>query len=203
MIKQKVFLTVLFFHFIGLFWLTRENSQKVILTNSIKVKTIALKNPIVKKAPIVQQSKKPVLQKKIPAKNTQKKPKKTQKSKSIDPFLKTLQEKLSQIKSSQKAFEKDDLFIPSTISFDSEKGVEEDSYKGLLATFFKENLKLPDKGKVKAFLKISNKGKLLECKIISSESSENQYYLKNQLHNLTLPCFNGSEKSYVICFSDV
>lgn len=194
--KKKLFLLVLSIHLVGILFLLKEKTTLSTLPKPLSIKTTIIKpkkSAIVKSTPKIKPS---VLKKKALKKKSI-----VAKKKSKNPIVEQLQKKIKKI---QIEDNEENLFIPKAISFDTKilSNIEHE-YKEKLASFFSSNLTLPDRGKVKVFLKISSEGKLLECKILHTESQENQQYLKNQLHHLNYPCFNGEYKSIVICFSDV
>jgi len=204
--QKKIFFFVFFAHLIALVIITREKSYIPSIQKPISIRTTIVKAPSKKKVMVAKKKEKKIVKKKTtrpaPKKIAKRKTNKpaAKKSKS-HPIYKDLKEKLAKIQIEE---DNDNLFVPKAISFDTKDlSRVNDQYKEELGNFFSKNLTLPDKGKVQVLLKISSDGKLIECKMLEAESKENQEYLKNQLHQLNFPCFNGGIKSIVICFSDV
>jgi|GEM_PF-5536520 len=194
--KKKIYRIVLFFHVIALFFLTREKKVDIKPKN-IKVLTVVKAKPVQKKQIASAPKKKRVVKKKI----SRKKKVVKQEKEETNPFLESLQKELAKLELQKGTYNNKELIIPKTITVETE--AKEDPYKHSLIALFTERLKLPAKGCVKTKILINPDGSLKTLEIISSENKENELYLKNQLHNLKLPCFNGKSKTYVICFSDV
>lgn len=199
--KKKIYYLVFFIHLAALFFLTREIKVQA-KPNKIIVRTLVKSPPVVEK--IIPTEKKIVAASTSkPSKKKSTKPKKesVKEEKEINPFLESLQKELAKLELTKGTFTNKELIIPKAITV--EEGSKEDSYKHSIIALFTERLKLPAKGSVKTKILINPDGSLETLEIISSENKENEIYLKNQLHNLKLPCFNGESKTYVICFSDV
>ncbi len=81
--------------------------------------------------------------------------------------------------------------------------LEQEEFAALLVNFFKENLFLPQKGRVKLKLQLSSLAKVQEVQILESENLENQTYLQNTLILLNLDFLKDylkKEKSFIITF---
>lgn len=97
------------------------------------------------------------------------------------------------------------LTIPSKLPPRTEPAavqVEEPTYAEYIVAFLQETLALPEYGEVKAKLSIDRFGKLISCEILEARSKKNAEFLKNQLQDLTFPCFNES-KTFTITFRNV
>jgi hypothetical protein len=84
------------------------------------------------------------------------------------------------------------LAIPKTLHLveNETSSPSQQSYGELLVTFLEHQLDFPEVGEVRMELQIDRQGRLLHHKILSSANQKNSDFLKNQLPELTFPCFN-------------
>ena len=129
-------------------------------------------------------------------------PPKTEKNRSLskDKLLNELKKSLSNIENNRKDNEK--IYTPLTVpknihtlevnNLDTKNN--DSNYFNLLAAKLKKSLELPDKGKVKLDLTISNLGKVLKVNARYSESEKNKLYLIKHLMQLQFEPFLGKLK---------
>ena len=81
------------------------------------------------------------------------------------------------------------------------------SFQDFLIQDLKNNLKLPEYGEVKARIRISSKGEVLQMEVLSSQSDKNKKYLYQELMHMRFSWFSTITSSvpffdFVITFEN-
>lgn len=80
------------------------------------------------------------------------------------------------------------LFTPTLLS--SQNTATPAPYAQAVMQILSNELQLPEFGEVLIHIEISSTGKVLTVEILQTESTKNSAFLKNQLPELSFPCFN-------------
>jgi hypothetical protein len=97
------------------------------------------------------------------------------------------------------------LAVPSipdhlqVVSTESGESREDPRYGDLLVAYLQSMLSLPEQGVVKIELEVDGLGLIIRCDVIEAKSQKNSDFLKKQLPELNLPCFNGKPNETFIC----
>ena len=129
-------------------------------------------------------------------------------SKVLEELTKTLSALDSHEKPKQTAAS---LTVPKSITCKTDietPSPQNGSYAEHLISLLTCQLELPELGSVKVCLTINASGSFADCKILEQKSHKNSEFLKNELRNLTFPCFNefglsDSQLEFIITFCNL
>lgn len=191
----KSFLVVFLGHVAALMLLLRDSScEKPCAPKKLCVQTVVLAPPQLVKKEIAKE--KAVAT--APSKKKAAAPKKTEAKKKAgnsslqNELLASASESLSKMESWHSS--KVATAPKAMAELVSEKGIERVSYDEEVAGFLQMHLVFPGHGSVKVRLVLERDGKLAAMTVLSSESRENEKYLKETLPNFRFPSFSAEIK---------
>lgn len=121
-------------------------------------------------------------------------------------LLKEIQEQFAELEKPKASLAKVvPLSVPSVserlqiVSAETETSQGDALYGDLLVAYLQSMLSLPEQGVVKIELEVDGLGVLVRCDVVEAQSKKNSDFLKKQLPELKLPCFNGKPNEVFVC----
>lgn len=189
----KIILGVLLAHATILIWALCSNAQTLSPPETKRL-TVRMVTP----APHLPSKQTALSQKKRPLPSKKRKPQRDVAQKSIkknEKLLADLEKCIDSLNFSESPKQKRDVFVPSHLQASSiEESTQTCKKTRLYIASFMQTLQtkldLPERGAVKIRLSIDPTGKITSFELLDAQSTKNADWLKKQLPQLQLPCFN-------------
>jgi len=200
---------------------TRDKKQPHIVVRTVRAQKVtssgaspaigATETKVLKKAPMKnkpQESKKTTKAspEKIAKASVEKETSTPQPAKVETSLLKEMEEQFAELEKPKTSVARvAPLTIPSIsdrleiVSSDVPQSEGDAHYGDLLIVYLQSMLSLPELGIVKVELEVDSQGNLVRCETIEAQSKKNSDFLKKQLPELKLPCFNGKPNETFVC----